>query len=597
MRFLNERVERPSNIDENSLSSSIIRLLEGIGLKAILENQQRGPVGVELTFGLSQPISSEKQNSVEDLISSEFVSTVISLHRSSNCIVIKFPLQNPPYVRLLEILETEDWANNNSKIPLALGIDNRNKPIIFDLFNTENILISGARGSGKSTTIHSIITALLYHSSPEDLRFVIVDPKVLEMQVYNRLPHLLIPVVTDTENLIDGLKYLLDEIENRNQLFVQLDVRSLVDYHARMAQARCDAKEAEQRAIAMDCELTPEERAAAANIVVPNQKRAPDKLPYIVCIVDELADLQAWGQIEEVLSRILPLSHKAGVHFVFSCDRSFVSKISARISDFLRFNVYLTHVPDVLAVDNPTFFPAGSMEIHHHSDISNQSMREDPGYVYIMRNPGMQDEIVKIGLTRSDPEERATQLSTATGVPNNFEVVFSRKTLNCRTLESSVHKALGSRRISKNREFFRCSVSEAVDTIERLRMQIEFGSTFSSTCLEGRGVFVSDDEISRIISHIWEMNGGPEFTDYLQCGIESSDINSGFQVADWDDELVPEAIEVIRLSRRATPSMLMRRLRIGYNRAARIMEILEAQGLVGPENGSSPREILMDLDY
>jgi len=158
--------------------------------------------------------------------------------------------------------------------------------MIADLTKMPHLLIAGSTGSGKTVCINSIITSLLYHSSPENIRFVMVDPKIVEMQVYNTLPHMLVPVVTDPKKVPNALKYLLNEMEKRYHTFAKVGVRNIAGYNAKMARDRkdADAAEAEERAAAMDAEMTPEERAASASVAVPRDPditdELPEKLPY-----------------------------------------------------------------------------------------------------------------------------------------------------------------------------------------------------------------------------------------------------------------------------------------------------------------------------
>ncbi len=318
-----------------------------------------------------------------------------------------------------------------------------------------------------------------------------VDPKIVEMQVYNSLPHMLVPVVTDPKKVPNALKYLLAEMERRYQKFADIGVRNIAGYNARMAKSRQEAEEAEQRAAAMDAELTPEERAAAAAIEVRRDAGITEfdhqKLPYIVCIVDELADLMmvAPADIETGIARLAQLARAAGIHLILATQRPSVNVITG---------------------------------------------------------------IIKANL----PSRISFKVASK---------VDSRTILDTMGADQLIGKG-----------------------------DMLFLPPGSADLVRAQGAFVGDEEISGIVERIRELNGDPVFDEQFQQNIESGE-NDGV-----GDDLVPDAIEVIRVSKRASTSMLQRRLKIGYNRAARIMEILEAEGLVGPENGSSPREILKDLD-
>lgn len=416
------------------------------------------------------------------------------------CVGIEVPNQKPQAVFIRDILESEDWANNKAEIPVALGKEVSGKPLIADLTKMPHLLIAGSTGSGKTVCINSIITSLLYHSSPEDLRFVMVDPKIVEMKIYNDLPHMMVPVVTDPKKVPNALRYLLNEMERRYQMFAEVGVRNIAGYNAKMAKGRKDQAEAELRAAELDANLTPEERAAAANAVsVPRDPNVegelPEKLPYVVCIVDELADLMmvAPADIETGIARLAQLARAAGIHLVLATQRPSVNVITGVIK---------ANLPSRIA-----FKVASKVDSRTILDV------------------GGADQLIGRGDMLFLP-------------PGSADLVRSQ------------------------------------------------------------GAFVGDDEIAGIVKFISDHNGEPIFDEQFQRSVEEGDDADGPGGAegDWDDELVPDAIEVIRTSKRASTSMLQRRLKIGYNRAARIMEILEDEGIVGPENGSSPREILRDLD-
>jgi S-DNA-T family DNA segregation ATPase FtsK/SpoIIIE len=372
--------------------------------------------------------------------------------------------------------------------------------MIADLTKMPHLLIAGSTGSGKTVCINSIITSLLYHSSPENIRFVMVDPKIVEMQVYNTLPHMLVPVVTDPKKVPNALKYLLNEMEKRYHTFAKVGVRNIAGYNAKMARDRkdADAAEAEERAAAMDAEMTPEERAASASVAVPRDPditdELPEKLPYIVCIVDELADLMmvAPADIETGIARLAQLARAAGIHLILATQRPSVNVITG---------------------------------------------------------------VIKANL----PSRIAFKVASK---------VDSRTILDTMGADHLIGKG-----------------------------DMLFLPPGSADLVRSQGAFVADEEITDIVEFITRKNGEPQFDEQFQRNIEEGDDSeSDSPAGDWDDELVPAAIDVIRNSKRASTSMLQRRLKIGYNRAARIMEILEDEGMVGPENGSSPREILMDLD-
>jgi S-DNA-T family DNA segregation ATPase FtsK/SpoIIIE len=394
-----------------------------------------------------------------------------------------------------DIVESKAWAEAKAEIPIVLGKDVTGKPIVTDLTKMPHVLIAGSTGSGKTVCINAIIASLLYHSGPEDLRFIMVDPKVVEMQTYNALPHMLIPVVTEPKKVPGALKWLIAEMEHRYQVFAKTNVRNIAGFNAKLLKD----KEEQARAEAMDAEMSAEERAAVNSIEVPRDDDAFEvpkkKLPYIVCVIDELADLMmvAPADIETCIARLAQLARAAGIHLILATQRPSVNVITG---------------------------------------------------------------VIKANL------------------PSRISFKVASKIDSRTILDSGGAEAL----IGKGDMLF-----------------IPPGT---SNLLRAQGAFVSDEEINAIVEFLQENNEPPVFAAEVQKqidagGEEGAEAGAG---GEDSDELLPDAIDVLRSTKRASTSMLQRRLRIGYNRAARLMEALEDRGIVGPENGSSPREILVDLD-
>lgn len=491
--------EDTSNHQETA--EMLVRTLEEFGVRVTPGDVHTGPVITRYDVYPAAGVRVEKIVNLDKNIALNLKALSVRILApvpGKGCVGVEVPNKHPQAVYIRDILESQDWANTKAEIPIALGKEVSGKPLIADLTKMPHLLIAGSTGSGKTVCINAVITSLLYHSSPEDLRFVMVDPKIVEMQVYNSLPHMLVPVVTDPKKVPNALKYLLNEMERRYLKFADVGVRNIAGYNARMAKSRKEAEEAERRAAAMDADLTPEERAATASIEVPRDPDASEfdhrKLPYIVCIVDELADLMmvAPADIETGIARLAQLARAAGIHLILATQRPSVNVITG---------------------------------------------------------------IIKANL----PSRISFKVASK---------VDSRTILDTMGADQLIGKG-----------------------------DMLFLPPGSADLVRAQGAFVGDDEISGIVEKIRELNGEPVFDEKFQQNIESGESDDSGTEGEWDDDLVPDAIEVIRTSKRASTSMLQRRLKIGYNRAARIMEILEAEGIVGPENGSSPREILKDFDY
>ena len=401
---------------------------------------------------------------------------------------VEVPNQNPTPVGMREILESEDWSSAKAELPIALGKDVSGKPLISDLTKMPHLLIAGATGSGKSVCINSIVCSILYSASPKNVRLIMVDPKVVELKVFNSLPHMLIPVVTEPKKVPAALKWLLGEMEQRYQVFAKVNVRNIVGFNTR------------KKAPAVETLLAADTQGSLTGVdpLATEDIEIPERLPYIVAIIDELADLMmiAPAEIETSIARLAQLARAAGIHLIIATQRPSVNVITG---------------------------------------------------------------VIKANL----PSRIAFQVASQ---------VDSRTILDTKGADTLIGRG-----------------------------DMLFSPPGTSRLVRAQGAFVADDEVSAIVEFL-KRNGPPQYAQAVQQHIdraarEDDDEESGEEGDLGDDEeLYAQALEVLKSSKRASTSMLQRRLRIGYNRAARIMELMEEKGVVGPENGSSPREILVDLD-
>ncbi len=397
---------------------------------------------------------------------------------------VEVPNLHPTPVGMRELLESEDWASAKAELPIALGRDVSGKPLISDLAKMPHLLIAGATGSGKSVCINSIVTSILYSKSPKDVRLIMVDPKVVELKIFNSLPHMFIPVVTEPKKVPAALKWLLGEMEQRYQIFAKANVRNIVGYNTRKkgGKPEADAQSALQG-------LDP---------LAGGDLEMPEHLPYIVAIIDELADLMilAPAEIETSIARLAQLARAAGIHLIIATQRPSVNVITG---------------------------------------------------------------VIKANL----PSRIAFQVASQ---------VDSRTILDTKGAETLIGRG-----------------------------DMLFSPPGTSRLVRAQGAFVGDEEVHDIVEFL-KKNGPPQYAQAVQQQIDraSSEDDEGEEDEDADEgsdeELYSKALDVLKSTRRASTSMLQRRLRIGYNRAARIMELMEEKGVVGPENGSSPREIIGDLD-
>jgi S-DNA-T family DNA segregation ATPase FtsK/SpoIIIE len=403
---------------------------------------------------------------------------------------VEIPNRIPTPVGMRDILESEDWAGARAEIPIALGKDVSGKPLISDLTRMPHLLIAGATGSGKSVCINSIIASIVYRKKPDDVRLIMVDPKVVELKIFNTLPHMLIPVVTEPKKVPGALKWLLAEMEQRYQQFAKVGVRNIAGFNSRKKNAKPEFPPPE---------VTQPTLEGVDPLAADDGLEIPERLPYIVAIIDELADLMmvAPAEIETSIARLAQLARAAGIHLIIATQRPSVNVITG---------------------------------------------------------------VIKANL----PSRIAFQVASQ---------VDSRTILDTKGADTLIGRG-----------------------------DMLFSPPGSSRLVRAQGAFVSDEEVQEFVEFL-KKNGPPQYAQSVQQHIDraaSADDEDGGDGGDDDlgddEDLYNQALDVLKSSKRASTSMLQRRLRIGYNRAARIMEIMEEKGIVGPENGSSPREILVDLD-
>ncbi|MFT5837320.1 MAG: S-DNA-T family DNA segregation ATPase FtsK/SpoIIIE, partial [Candidatus Azotimanducaceae bacterium] len=483
--------------DHAGTMQALVRTLEEFSVKVIPGEIHTGPVITRYEVTPAPGVRVEKIVSLDKNIALGLKALSVRILApvpGKGTVGIEVPNKVSQAVCMRDIIESKAWDDANAEIPVVLGQDVTGKPMVMDLTKMPHVLIAGSTGSGKTVCINAIIASLLYHSGPADLRFIMVDPKVVEMQMYNALPHMLIPVVTEAKKVPGALKWLIAEMEHRYQIFAKTNVRNIAGFNAKLLKD----KEEQARAEAMESEMSAEERHALSNVEVPRDDDAFEiprkKLPYIVCIIDELADLMmvAPADIETCIARIAQLARAAGIHLILATQRPSVNVITGVIKANLPSRISFKVASKI---DSRTILDGGGAE----ALIGKGDMLFIP--------PG------------------------------------------------------------------------------------------TSNLVRAQGAFVSDDEIEAIVEFLKENNDPPEIAEEVQKQIDlGGDDGNGDDGGPSDgDELLPDAIDVLRSTKRASTSMLQRRLRIGYNRAARLMEELEERGIVGPENGSSPREIMVDL--
>jgi S-DNA-T family DNA segregation ATPase FtsK/SpoIIIE len=357
-------------------------------------------------------------------------------------------------VVLRDILESREFKSSDSKIGFAVGMDISGNSIVADLKSMPHMLIAGSTGSGKSVCINSIIMSLLFKARPDEVRLILIDPKVVELGNYNGIPHLLVPVVTESGKAAAALNWAVTEMNDRYEKLGKERVRDLESFNKLMR-----------------------ERGEIEAV-----------LPQIVIIIDELADLmmEARAKVEEAICRIAQKARAAGMHLIVATQRPSVDVITGLIK---------SNIPSRIAF-------AVSQQ------VDSRTILDMSGAEHLM---GKGDMLFK-DQGRDKP----------------------------------------------------------------IRVQ---------------GAFVSDSEVHAVIEFV-KKQMGPEYADEVMQTIETGGAGA-LPDEEGDDDLLPDAVETVVLAKQASASMLQRRFRVGYNRAARLIEMMEARGIVGPADGSRPRAVLM----
>jgi DNA segregation ATPase FtsK/SpoIIIE, S-DNA-T family len=403
---------------------------------------------------------------------------------------IEIPNKEREMVYLKEIFESEEFQKTGGKLPMALGKDIFGRTVVSDLSKMPHVLVAGSTGSGKSVSINTMILSLLYRGTPEDVRIIMVDPKMLELSIYEGVPHLLLPVVTNPKKAALALNWAVREMERRYQLMSAKGVRNIDGYNKKIAKEEKEKEKfkAQEQVIVETIDSTDEEELPPVTIV-EGEELDHGHLPYIVVIVDELADLMmiAGREIEESIARLAQMARAAGIHLILATQRPSVDVITGLIK---------------------ANFPT-RISFKVFSRIDSRTILDSMGAETLL---GMGDMLF---------------LPPGTGA------------------------------------------------LQRVH-----------------GAFVSELEVQRVVDFL-KKQGDPEYDKSILDAPPAGDGGTDGGQEEYDEKW-DEALAIIAESRQASISMLQRRLRLGYNRAARMIEKMEQEGLVGPSDGTSrPREVFI----
>jgi S-DNA-T family DNA segregation ATPase FtsK/SpoIIIE len=414
------------------------------------------------------------------------VSARVAVVSGRNAIGIELPNPTREKVYLRELLTGEDYNESTAKLPLCLGKTIGGDSVIVDLSRMPHLLIAGTTGSGKSVAINTMILSLVYRLRPDQCRLIMVDPKMLELSVYDGIPHLLTPVVTDPKKAVVALKWAVREMEGRYKKMSKLGVRNIEGYNARVAEAK-----AKGETLTRTVHTGYDKESGQA--IYEKEDLELEPLPFLVVIVDEMADLMmvAGKDIEGAIQRLAQMARAAGIHVILATQRPSVDVITGTIK---------------------ANFPT-RISFQVTSKIDSRTILGEQGAEQLL---GQGDMLYMAGGGRI----------------------------------SRVH-----------------------------------------------GPFVSDDEVEKVVRHL-KAQGTPEYLEEVTAGDPEEGEDgavfdaTGMGLAEGGD-LFQQAVAIVKRDRKASTSYIQRRLQIGYNRAATIMERMEEEGIVGQPNHAGKREILI----
>jgi len=463
-------------------------VLQDFGVKGEITNVRPGPV---VTLYELEPAPGTKSSRVIGLAddiarSMSAVAARVAVVPGRNAIGIELPNDRREVVLLRELLETSDFEETDARLALALGKNIGGEPIIVDLSRMPHLLIAGTTGSGKSVGINTMILSLLYRLSPDQCKFIMIDPKMLELSVYDGIPHLLAPVVTDPKKAVVALKWTVREMEERYKRMSKLGVRDIKGYNARILHA-----EAKGEVLTRTVQTGFDRQTGRA--IYEQEEMDYDVMPYIVVIVDEMADLMmvAGKDIEAAVQRLAQMARAAGIHLITATQRPSVDVITGTIK---------------------ANFPT-RVSFQVTSKIDSRTILGEQGAEQLLGQGDM------------------------------------------------LYMAGGGR------------------------------------IMRVHGPFVADDEVEKVVRHL-KKQGLPA---YLEAVTEEEDdgdeaAEGGEEYGESGNELYDQAVAIVLRDRKASTSYVQRRLGIGYNRAASLVERMENEGLIGPANHAGKREILVGRD-
>jgi S-DNA-T family DNA segregation ATPase FtsK/SpoIIIE len=467
--------ERNIESDFQTTAKILKETLADFGIECEVVNYKQGPVVTQYELKPAAGVRVERITQLSNNLALTLKATSVRVQApipGKGVVGIEVPNSSATKVYLREILEGKTWAAMRCAIPLVLGKDVAGNDLVADLAAMPHLLIAGATGSGKTVCMNSILAGMLMSRTPAQLKLMLVDPKRVEFANFACLPHLVTPIIVESKRVPLGLHWAINEMETRYKLFAKVGVRNIQGFNSRPVEQNLRI-----------AEIAGEEEQA---------NPVPDRIPYIVIVIDELSDLMlvAQADVENAIARLAQMSRAVGIHMILATQRPSVNVITGTIK---------------------ANFPA------------------------------------RISFQVAQKVDSRTILDT-----------------------SGADKLLG-------------------------RGDMLILPPGSSKLIRAQGAMTTDDDINAIVA-FWRKQGEPNYEMKLKASIESSTPAPDLDDEGVDEDMLQSAIAIIRETQRASVSLLQRRLKIGYNRAGRLMDQLEDKGIVGPVHGSDPREILIDLD-
>ena len=488
------RVQQTTTMTPEALEQSaglLESVLEDFGIKGEIIDVRPGPVVTLYEFEPAPGVKSSRVIGLSDDIarSMSALSARVAVVPGRNVIGIELPNPVRETVYLRELIEATDYAETRQKLALCLGKTIGGEPVIAELAKMPHLLVAGTTGSGKSVAINTMILSLLYRLKPEECRLIMVDPKMLELSVYDGIPHLLTPVVTDPKKAVMALKWAVREMEDRYRKMSRLGVRNIDGYNARAAAARAKGE-------TVFCNVQSGFDRATGEAVYEQEEMDLTAMPYIVVIVDEMADLMmvAGKEIEGAIQRLAQMARAAGIHLIMATQRPSVDVITGTIK---------------------ANFPT-RISFQVTSKIDSRTILGEQGAEHLLGQGDM------------------------------------------------LHMMGGGR-------------------IARVH-----------------GPFVSDEEVEKVVAHL-KTQGRPEYLGTVTEDADETDDEVEEEAAVFDktamgeddsDDLYEKAVKVVMRDKKCSTSYIQRRLSVGYNRAASLVERMEQEGIVGPANHVGKRAII-----